>query len=88
MIYYPGHYEASLIPKTEAQEVNPTDKIEMIPKKHLENDILQTTEVRTVVLRPGFVYGGHGGVILPMFFGVDPNEKQLVLTGRPDKRYS
>ena len=31
--------------------------------------------------------GGHGGVILPMFFDIDPDESKLILTGRPDKRY-
>lgn len=33
------------------------------------------------------MYGGTGGVIAQMFFDVKPDTKELVITGRPDKRY-
>eukprot|EP00026_Physarum_polycephalum_P012605 Phypoly_transcript_12928.p1 GENE.Phypoly_transcript_12928~~Phypoly_transcript_12928.p1 ORF type:complete len:313 (+),score=37.55 Phypoly_transcript_12928:152-1090(+) len=88
MTYYPGFFEDSLLPKDESFEPHPTDQHEMVPKKKFEDVVLSSTEVRPVVVRPGFVYGGHGGVILPMFFDINPSESKLVLTGRPDKRWS
>jgi len=88
MIYYPGQFEKSLLPKDETFEPHPTDAVEMVPKKKFEDLVLSTKELRTVVVRPGFVYGGHGGVIWPRFFDVDPKAEKLVLTGSPDKRWS
>jgi len=78
----------SLAPKTEDLEPTPKDENEMIPKKKLEDTVLSTTELRTVVIRPGFVYGGHGGVILPLFFDVDPKKKEIGAVGKPEKRWS
>jgi len=66
---------------------NPTDPNELAPRKNFEDIILSTTEIRTVVLRPGFVYGGHGGVIAQLFFDINPNA-ELILTGKKEKRWS
>jgi hypothetical protein len=57
MTYYPGFFEDSLLPKDETFEPHPTDQHEMIPKKKFEDEVLGSTELRTVVIRPGFVYG-------------------------------
>lgn len=57
MTYYPGFYDESLLPKDETFEPHPTDEHEMVPKKKLEDIVLASTEVRPVVVRPGFVYG-------------------------------
>lgn len=90
MTYYPGEadLEYGLPPKDESQDPPAKDEIEMVPKKKFENTVLTTTELRTVVIRPGFVYGGHGGVIMPMFFGIDVTAPKLVIHGRRDKRWS
>jgi len=88
MTYYPGHFVESQKKLDETVNAKPTDPLEMVPKKNLEDYILSVTELRTVVIRPGFVYGGHGGVIAPLFFDVNPANKELSLVGRPDKRWS
>ncbi len=59
MTYYPGFFDESLIPKDETVEPHPTDTHEMVPRKNLEDTILKTSELRTVVIRPGFVYGAY-----------------------------
>lgn len=65
----------------------PRDPIEMLPKKEIEDAILSCTDVRGVVVRPGFVYGGTGGVLGKLFFGVVPNER-IELAGGLEKRWS
>eukprot|EP01121_Diplochlamys_sp_Union-15-3_P006005 TRINITY_DN1640_c0_g1_i1.p1 TRINITY_DN1640_c0_g1~~TRINITY_DN1640_c0_g1_i1.p1 ORF type:complete len:243 (-),score=13.32 TRINITY_DN1640_c0_g1_i1:346-1074(-) len=52
----------------------------------LENKILSITKLRTVVVRPGFVYGGHGGAIASLFF--NPAEGAMTLYGSLEKRWS
>jgi len=88
MTYYPGYFMESLTPIDETLNAKPTDPREMVPKKELEDYILSNRALRTVVIRPGFVYGGTGGVIAKLFFDVEPNSKALTITGRPDKRWS
>ena len=44
------------------------------------------TDIRTVVMRPGFVYGGNGGVLGGLYFDVKPDEK-IVLWGGLEKRW-
>jgi len=87
MIYYPGYFRETLRPVDESIIPNPTDEFEMIPKRELEKQILAATDIRGTVIRPGFVYGGHGGVIAPLFFNVDL-DKDIIIEGRPDKRWS
>eukprot|EP01103_Thecamoeba_quadrilineata_P020184 TRINITY_DN8533_c0_g1_i1.p1 TRINITY_DN8533_c0_g1~~TRINITY_DN8533_c0_g1_i1.p1 ORF type:complete len:310 (-),score=45.55 TRINITY_DN8533_c0_g1_i1:147-1076(-) len=87
MIYYPGYFRETLRPLDETTNPHPTDEFEMVPKKQLEERVLAATDVRGTVLRPGFVYGGHGGGIAPLFFNFNPTD-QLVIEGRPDKRWS
>lgn len=51
-----------------------------------EGVITSNDKVRSVIIRPGFVYGGHGG-----FFGshlFDVKEDEIVLVGNPDKRWN
>ena len=57
MTYYPGHFDDLLLPKPDALEPTPIDTDEMVPRKKFEDRILTTTSLRTVVIRPGFVYG-------------------------------
>ena len=45
------------MPKDETWEPHPTDQHEMVPKKIFEDVVLASTQVRPVVVRPGFVYG-------------------------------
>jgi len=60
---------------------------DMTERQKYEEKVLTCTQLNSIVIRPGFVYGGNGGVIATMFFGVDP-EADLVLQGRKDKRWS
>jgi len=66
----------------------PEDTHEMIPRMHLEEALQVAEGIQTVIVRPGFVYGGTGGVIAKLFFGVDPSSKSVVLYGSADKRWS
>jgi len=50
--------------------------------------VLAVRELHALVIRPGFVYGGHGGHIADMFFSVDVKAPELTLYGSPDKRWS
>jgi len=87
MIYYPGYFKETLRPVDETTNPSPTDPLEMVPKKQCEEQVLSGKGVRGCVVRPGFVYGGHGGVIAPLFFNVQP-DADLIIEGRPDKRWS
>jgi len=60
---------------------------DMEVRRIFEEKVVQTKSINTVVVRPGYVYGGHGGGIADMFFGVKQNE-DLVLLGSKDKRWS
>jgi UDP-glucose 4-epimerase len=77
---------ASQGPVDEFTEPKPFDPL-MERRKLYERQVIQTTDLRTVVVRPGFVYGGNGGPIADMFFGIKPNEP-LVLHGAKNKRWS
>jgi len=83
---YGSDYPNSVVDET--INPNPTDPNELAPRKIFEDIVLSTTEIRTVVLRPGFVYGGHGGVIAQLFFDINPNAPELILTGKKEKRWS
>ncbi len=66
--------------------------IDMKEREDFENKVLMTGKKETayiwpVMVRPGFVYGSHGGFVADIFFDVDIN-KDLVLFGRTDKRWS
>jgi len=61
--------------------------LQMQQRKAFEEKVLGTEEFHSVVTRPVFVYGGSGGPIGNIFFGIKPNE-DLVLTGSRDKRWS
>eukprot|EP00009_Paramoeba_aestuarina_P016690 CAMPEP_0201536736 /NCGR_PEP_ID=MMETSP0161_2-20130828/62809_1 /ASSEMBLY_ACC=CAM_ASM_000251 /TAXON_ID=180227 /ORGANISM="Neoparamoeba aestuarina, Strain SoJaBio B1-5/56/2" /LENGTH=196 /DNA_ID=CAMNT_0047942643 /DNA_START=78 /DNA_END=668 /DNA_ORIENTATION=+ len=74
-------------PLDETHPINPKDPIEMLPKKEIEDNVLANTDVRTVVIRPGFVYGGNGGVLGGLWFNVKPDEP-IVLWGSLEKRWS
>jgi len=52
-----------------------------------EKAALSSKDVRGVVIRPGFVYGGSGGFFTEKAFAPKENE-DLVLIGRKDKRWS
>lgn len=62
---------------------------DMEDRRQFENKLLSNFSVlyHPVVVRPGFVYGGHGGHIADMFLNIDVNA-DLQLDGRPDKRWS
>jgi len=57
------------------------------PRLKVEKKVLQSHHVRGVVIRPGIVYGGAGVSYANTAFGVKEDE-DLVLFGRPDKRWS
>eukprot|EP01113_Clastostelium_recurvatum_P041330 TRINITY_DN6549_c0_g1_i2.p1 TRINITY_DN6549_c0_g1~~TRINITY_DN6549_c0_g1_i2.p1 ORF type:complete len:315 (-),score=61.19 TRINITY_DN6549_c0_g1_i2:108-1025(-) len=86
--YYEGVCVTSMRPVDESYDPRPVDPVELAPRKKLEDTILATRDIRTAVIRPGFVYGGHGGVIASLFFEVDPKQKELVVEGLPTKRWS
>ncbi|KAL9643992.1 hypothetical protein ABK040_005460 [Willaertia magna] len=56
------------------------NKVLMLGKK-------EDSFIRTVVVRPGFVFGRNGGPIATQFFSI-PKDKDLVLYGAPNKRWS
>jgi len=84
-------YEKEVLDET--TDPKPKDEYEMVPKKAFEDFILSTATnpsypLRSVVVRPGFVYGKHGGPIASMFFGIDPNSELVFLTELVGKRWS
>uniref|UniRef100_A0A6B2LAS4 NAD-dependent epimerase/dehydratase domain-containing protein n=1 Tax=Arcella intermedia TaxID=1963864 RepID=A0A6B2LAS4_9EUKA len=89
MIYATG--DRVDFPLDESFNPQPRDPLEMIPKKAIEDHILSSTAVRPVVIRPGFVYGGHGGPIASLFFRLTPQAIQapdMTVWGSLDKRWS
>jgi len=61
-------------------------------RRDYENHVMlvgnqEKSPIRTVVLRPGFVYGSHGGVVANNYFKVE-KEGDLVMYGSPSKRWS
>jgi len=70
------------------ESVVPQPKLaEMKQRKLFEDRVLNCTKLRTVVVRPGFVYGGTGGVVYEMFYNVRV-DADLELYGSGDKRWS
>ena len=55
-------------------------------REEYENHVLTSSSniVHTTVIRPGFVYGGHGGFVADLFY----SQKPAVIDGRRDKRWS
>ncbi|KAL0477160.1 nsdhl [Acrasis kona] len=64
----------------------------MTKREQFENKVLMTgksseSNLRTIVVRPGFVFGTHGGNIFHKFADIDKNA-DLIIDGSPDKRWS
>jgi len=57
------------------------------PRQVLQEQILAEKQIRTAIIRPGFVYGGSGGHWADEGFGIK-EDADLVLYGRKDKRIS
>ncbi|CAF2039243.1 unnamed protein product [Rotaria magnacalcarata] len=74
-----------LRPLDETIKPNP-QTMEMKAREEYENLVLATSSniVHTTVIRPGFVYGSHGGFVADLFY----SEKPAVIHGRRDKRWS
>ncbi|CAF3105893.1 unnamed protein product [Rotaria socialis] len=74
-----------LRPLDETIKPNP-QTMEMKAREEHENLVLATSSsiVHTTVIRPGFVYGSHGGFVADLFY----SEKPAVIHGRRDKRWS
>jgi UDP-glucose 4-epimerase len=74
--------------KTLDESVIPQPKLQdMKERKLFEDRVLNCTKLRTVVVRPGFVYGGSGGVVNDWFFNVQV-DADLELFGSGEKRWS
>jgi len=54
-------------------------------RSELEESILSTPALNTIIIRPGFVYGGSGGYFATNWFEA---KTKLVIIGSPTKRYS
>jgi len=54
-------------------------------RAEIEEKVISTTALNTIVIRPGFVYGGSGGYFAVNWFG--PKTK-IELAGSPTKRWS
>jgi UDP-glucose 4-epimerase len=61
------------------------DVTAMKAREDFENQVLATSSaaLKTTVVRPGFVYGGHGGFVADLFYS-----EPLVIQGRRDMRWS
>lgn len=59
---------------------------EMKAREAYENHVLASSSncLHTTVVRPGFVYGGHGGFVADLFY----SQKPAIIDGRRDKRWS
>lgn len=59
---------------------------EMKTREAFENKVLASSSnsLHTTVVRPGFVYGGHGGFVADLFYSQNP----AIIDGRRDKRWS
>jgi len=82
---------ASTGPLDETMEAKPTHQWTE-DRKNFENKVFnfgknEQAWIRTVFVRPGFVYGRSGGPIANIFFGIS-KESDLVLYGSPNKRWS
>lgn len=60
--------------------------VEMKARETYENHVLSSSSncLHTTVVRPGFVYGGHGGFVADLFY----SQKPAIIDGRRDKRWS
>ncbi|CAF1194743.1 unnamed protein product [Rotaria sordida] len=74
-----------LRPVDETIKPNP-QTIEIKNREEYENLVLATSSniLHTTVIRPGFIYGGHGGFVADLFY----SEKPAIIHGRRDKRWS
>ncbi|CAF1064601.1 unnamed protein product [Didymodactylos carnosus] len=83
--------DASRLPLDETIKPKPKSiPGDMKEREEFEDKILllkQTEGVYPVVVRPGFVYGGQGGFVADLFYKIG-TDKELVLYGRSDKRWS
>ncbi|CAF2405807.1 unnamed protein product [Rotaria sp. Silwood2] len=72
-------------PVDEMIKPNP-QTIEMKTREDYENLVLAASSnvLHTTVIRPGFVYGSHGGFVADLFY----SEKKAIIHGRRDKRWS
>ncbi|CAF3768469.1 unnamed protein product [Rotaria sordida] len=72
-------------PVDETIKPNP-QTIEIKNREEYENLVLATSSnvLHTTVIRPGFIYGGHGGFVADLFY----SEKPAIIHGRRDKRWS
>jgi len=61
------------------------DVTAMEDREDFENQVLATSSaaLKTTFVRPGFVYGGHGGFVANLFYS-----EPLVIQGRRDMRWS
>jgi nucleoside-diphosphate-sugar epimerase len=59
---------------------------DMKKREDYENHVLAVSSniLHTTVIRPGFVYGGHGGFVADLFY----SQKPAIIDGRRDKRWS
>lgn len=60
----------------------------VVARKEFEDKVLAATDLNTTVIRPGWVFGTHGGPYVDSFFRIDPNAEKLVLQGSLEKRWS
>jgi len=74
------------------ETIKPQPTVDFVRQRAaFENHVLEsgvsTSHVRTVFVRPGFVYGRSGGPVANKYFGID-KEGSLSLYGSPTKRWS
>lgn len=72
-------------------ETSPVASVNLHPwskaRHEFEQKLLNSTLVRTVILRPGFVYGNSSGGLGHMAFG-GPLKGQFTIVGNPQNRFS
>jgi len=87
-IFTSGHYAHSDIPNI-VDETHFPDKNIIPPglkaRIEFEQLVVKNKDLRGVVVRPGYCYGGDGGVMENLYFNIGEND-DLKLYGRSDKR--
>jgi nucleoside-diphosphate-sugar epimerase len=68
-------------------ETHPLESTHLAQRAAFSNKVLSSSDVRGVVILPGFVYGGASGVLGDLIFNIKEND-DLTLIGRREKRWS
>jgi len=87
-IFTSGHYAHGDVPHIVDETHFPDKSTLPIPLRariDFEQLVVNHKDVRGVVVRPGYTYGGDGGVMENLYFNIGEND-DLVLYGRLDKR--